>query len=116
MGIDFPTKDELIAGRLLSLYGDKYLEEIQKKTGSDTLLYQTIDDLTKAIGMNRNQLCLACLTGDYPLKSVQKLAEMEKEGHYHSGMESKLLTSTEWQVHGFAKRTQNHIKPNYYFR
>jgi len=78
MGIDFPTKDELIAGRLQGLYGDKYLEEIQKKTGSDTLLYQTIDDLTEAIGKNRNQLCLACLTGQYPLKSVQKLAEMER--------------------------------------
>jgi amidophosphoribosyltransferase len=78
MGIDFPTKDELIAGRLEGLYGEKYIEEIQKKTGSDTLLYQTIDDLTEAIGKNRNQLCLACLTGQYPLRSVQKLAEMEK--------------------------------------
>ncbi|MHA2181855.1 MAG: hypothetical protein ACXAAH_10565, partial [Promethearchaeota archaeon] len=56
----------------------KYLEEIQKSTGSDTLLYQTIEGLTEAIGKNRNQLCLACLTGQYPLKSVQKLAEMER--------------------------------------
>ena len=78
MGIDFPTRDELIAGRLQGLYGEKYLEEIQKNTGSDTLLYQTIDGLTEAIGKNRNQLCLACLTGQYPLKSVQKLAEMER--------------------------------------
>lgn len=78
MGIDFPTRDELIAGRLQSLFGEEYIEEIQKTTGADSLLYQTIDDLTKAIGMNRNQLCLACLTGEYPLKSVQKLAEMEK--------------------------------------
>jgi amidophosphoribosyltransferase len=78
MGIDFPTKDELIAGRLQSLYKDKYFEEIQKSTGSDTLLYQTIEGLTEAIGKNRNQLCLACLTGQYPLKSVQKLAEMER--------------------------------------
>ena len=78
MGIDFPTKDELIAGRLQILYGDKYLDEIKIKTGADTLLYQTIDDLNEAIGKNRNQLCLACLTGEYPLKSVQKLAEMER--------------------------------------
>ena len=78
MGIDFPTKDELIAGRFQNLYGENYLEEIQKKIGADTLLYQTIEDLTQAIGKDKNQLCLACLTGDYQLKSVKKLAELEK--------------------------------------
>jgi len=78
MGIDFPTKDELIAGRFQKLYGEDYLEEIRKKIGADTLLYQTIDDLTHAIGKDKNQLCLACLTGDYQLKSVQKLAELEQ--------------------------------------
>jgi amidophosphoribosyltransferase len=78
MGIDFPTKNELIAGRSQNLYGEKYLEEIQNKIGPDTLLYQTIEDLTDAIGKTESQLCLACLTGNYPLKSVQKLAELEK--------------------------------------
>jgi amidophosphoribosyltransferase len=78
MGIDFPTKAELIAGSFQELYGDDYLEEIRKKTGADTLEYQTIENLMLAIGKDKSQLCLACLTGDYPLKSVQKLAEMEK--------------------------------------
>ncbi|MFW9987631.1 MAG: hypothetical protein ACFFC3_03165, partial [Candidatus Odinarchaeota archaeon] len=77
MGIDFPTTNELIAGRLQSQYGNNYLEEIQKIIGSDTLLYQTIDNLTQAIGKNKDELCLACLTGNYPLKSIQKLAELE---------------------------------------
>jgi amidophosphoribosyltransferase len=78
MGIDFPTKAELIAGRFHELNDENYLEEIRKKIGADTLLYQTLDDLTLAIGMRKDQLCLACLTGEYPLKSVQKLAELEK--------------------------------------
>lgn len=78
MGIDFPTRDELIAGRFQKLYSENYLEEIKKKIGADTLLYQTIEDLTQAIGKDKNQLCLACLTGDYQLKSVKKLAELEK--------------------------------------
>ena len=78
MGIDFPTKNELIAGRLQELYGDDYIEEIRKETGADTLLYQTVDYLMKALRKDKNQLCLACLSGEYPLKSVQKLAEMEK--------------------------------------
>ncbi|MFX1379772.1 MAG: amidophosphoribosyltransferase [Promethearchaeota archaeon] len=78
MGIDFPTRNELIAGRFQNVYGERYLEEIQREIGCDTLLYQTIEDLTTAIGKNKNQLCMACLTGNYPLKSVQKLAELEK--------------------------------------
>ncbi|NVM38485.1 MAG: hypothetical protein HWN81_23035, partial [Candidatus Lokiarchaeota archaeon] len=78
MGIDFPTKDELIAGRFQKLYNENYIEEIRKKIGANTLLYQNIEDLISAIGKNENQLCLACLTGNYPLKSVEKLAEMEQ--------------------------------------
>lgn len=77
MGIDFPTRNELIAGRFEILYGDNYVEEIRKHIGADTLLYQTVDDLKKAIGKNDNELCLACLTGIYPLKSIKNLAEME---------------------------------------
>ncbi len=77
MGIDFPTKNELIAGRFQNQYGTNYIDEIQRSIGADTLLYQTIDNLTQAIGKGKNELCLACLTGNYPLKSVQKLAELE---------------------------------------
>jgi len=78
MGIDFPTKGELIAGRFQSQYGKRYIDEIQRTIGPDTLLYQTINNLTQAIGKSRNELCLACLTGEYQLKSVQKLAELEE--------------------------------------
>jgi amidophosphoribosyltransferase len=79
MGIDFPTTSELIAGRFKEQYGeDNYIEEICKQIGADSLRYQTIEDLIGAIGKSRNQLCLACLTGEYPLKSVNKIIEMER--------------------------------------
>lgn len=79
MGIDFPTTSELIAGHLKELHGEEnYMEEIRKKIGADSLRYQTIDDLVSAIGKSRNQLCMACLTGEYPLKSVNKIIEMER--------------------------------------
>ncbi len=79
MGIDFPTTSELIAGSFKELYGEEhYIEEIRKKIGADSLRYQTIDDLVSAIGKSRNQLCMACLTGEYPLKSVNKIIEMER--------------------------------------
>jgi amidophosphoribosyltransferase len=79
MGIDFPTTSELIAGRFKELYGNEaYIDEIKKKIGADSLRYQTIEDLMSAIGKGRDQLCMACLTGIYPLKSVNKIIELEK--------------------------------------
>jgi amidophosphoribosyltransferase len=78
MGIDFPTTSELIAGRYKEQYGEDYIEEIRKTIGADSLQYQELEDLMKAITKNENELCLACLTGKYPLKSVEKIIELEK--------------------------------------
>ncbi len=79
MGIDFPTTSELIAGHFIHLYGeDNYIDKIRRKIGADSLRYQIIDDLVSAIGKTKNQLCMACLTGEYPLKSVNKIIEMER--------------------------------------
>ncbi|MFW9784138.1 MAG: hypothetical protein ACFFFB_17790, partial [Candidatus Heimdallarchaeota archaeon] len=77
MGIDFPTKEELIAGKFQMVYKENYIEEIEKQIGADSLLYQTINDLSDALHKTENQLCMACLTGNYPLKSVEKLVELE---------------------------------------
>ncbi len=80
MGIDFPTRSELIAGRYQKLYGNNnFIDEIRKKIGADTLLYQEIESLFEAIGLNENQLCHACLTGKYPLKSLQNKKIDERE-------------------------------------
>ena len=78
MGIDFPTKEELIAGRFQTIYRENFIEEIKKQIGADSLLFQTKEDLSKALRKTENQLCMACFTGNYPLKSVEKLREMEK--------------------------------------
>ncbi len=60
-GIDMQTTDELIASK-------KSVEEIRKEIGADSLAYLSLDGLIRAIGMERSKLCLACLTGDYPVK------------------------------------------------
>ena len=79
MGIDFPTTEELIAGKNKKEFGEEdYIEVIRKTIGADSLLYQTIDDLKKSIGKSENQLCLACLTGEYPLRHADKIKEMEE--------------------------------------
>ena len=57
-GIDLPTYKELIAA-------NKSVEEIRRAIGADSLVYQTVDDLVRAIGMKRPELCLGCLTEEY---------------------------------------------------
>jgi len=78
MGIDFPTKEELIAGKLQMIHGENFIKEVEKYSGADSLLYQTLENLSSALCKTENQLCRACLTGKYPLKSVEKLVEMEQ--------------------------------------
>jgi len=75
MGIDFPTKGELIAGKWQLRDPENYIEEIRQFIGADTLGYQSIEGLIKSIGLGKEQLCMACLNGDYPVKSdLDKLA------------------------------------------
>ncbi len=71
-GIDIPTYSELIASQ-------KTIEQIREKTGADTLAYQSIDDLVKAIGMKKKNLCLGCLNGDYPTEFGEKIANLMKK-------------------------------------
>lgn len=66
MGVDFPTYDELIAY-------NRSLEEIRKSIGADSLTYMTVDGLVESIGIDESELCLACLTGIYPIKVNPKL-------------------------------------------
>jgi amidophosphoribosyltransferase len=66
MGIDFPTYDELIA------HG-RSLEDIRRSIGADSLTYMTVDGLVESIGMDESELCLACLTGIYPIEVDPKL-------------------------------------------
>lgn len=85
MGIDFPTTSELIAGRNLEKYGQThYIEEIRKSIGADSLLYQTIEGLKEAIGL-QSELCNACLTGKYPLKSGEKLIKLNLSSPMNRG-------------------------------
>ncbi|MDV3103967.1 amidophosphoribosyltransferase [Thermococcus waiotapuensis] len=57
MGIDIPTRHELIAA-----FGS--VENVRKAIGADSLAYLSVEGLKRAVG--REELCMACLTGDYP--------------------------------------------------
>ncbi len=61
LGIDMKTRDQFIAtGRTV--------EEIREYIGADSLGYCSIPALVRAIGMGQEDLCLGCLTGEYPVE------------------------------------------------
>lgn len=59
-GIDFSTKGELIAAQ-------KNIDEIRDFIGLDSLGYLSIDRLVKATDIPKDELCLACFDGKYPV-------------------------------------------------
>jgi len=59
-GIDFATRAELIATGL-------GVEEIRASIGADSLGYISAEEMVAATGQPREQLCLACFDGHYPI-------------------------------------------------
>jgi amidophosphoribosyltransferase len=73
--VDTSSRSELIAARLGTI------EEIRQAIGADSLGYQTLEGLLKAIAVAQEKLCLACFTGEYPIaipKDV-KLSKLDLE-------------------------------------
>ena len=63
-GMDFPSKDELIANKFNS-----DIKKISDYLGVDSLEYMTIDEMLEAmVDYDKNEFCTACFSGDYPVK------------------------------------------------
>jgi amidophosphoribosyltransferase len=75
-GIDMSTYSELIANK----YPDHTEESIAKEMKVESFIYQTLEGLKNAIGINPEDLCLACLNGEYPTEYGKKRAEELKKG------------------------------------
>jgi len=58
-GIDMANQKELIASRMT-------VPELERHLGPDSLGYQSIPSLVRALGIPRNRFCLACFDGRYP--------------------------------------------------
>jgi amidophosphoribosyltransferase len=69
-GIAMATKKELIAS-------DKDVEEIRKTLGVDSLGYLSLESLLDCIGIQDGNLCVGCLTGEYPTELPENIAEYE---------------------------------------
>jgi amidophosphoribosyltransferase len=59
-GIDMADQSQLVAAH-------QSVEQIRKLIGATSLGYLSIDGLSRAIGLNRDQFCLACFDGKYPI-------------------------------------------------
>ncbi|WP_135363062.1 amidophosphoribosyltransferase [Halosimplex halophilum] len=59
MGIDMASRDELIAA-------DRSVEEIREEIQADSLSYLSIEAVADALGKSDSDLCLGCVTGEYP--------------------------------------------------
>jgi len=59
-GIDMATQSELIAF-------NKSVEEIREFVGADSLEYLSHEGLIKAVALPKENHCMACFTGKYPI-------------------------------------------------
>jgi amidophosphoribosyltransferase len=75
-GIDMSTVGELFAPQFL--HGGPLTEEIEARMadqlGADSLRYLPVASIARAVGFHADELCRACITGDYPTPAGQKLA------------------------------------------
>ncbi len=66
MGIDFPTREELLANRV---NGEASISEINKRVareiGVDGLGYNDIPGLSEGTGLHQDEMCYACVSGVY---------------------------------------------------
>ncbi|WP_084102415.1 amidophosphoribosyltransferase [Demequina sp. NBRC 110051] len=60
-GIDFATRDELIAV-------EHSVDEVRQHLGADSLGYISVDGMIAATEQPRSRLCTACFTGEYPIE------------------------------------------------
>lgn len=63
-GVDTPSKDELIAA-------NHSVEEIRQFVEADSLVYLSLDALSRAVADDQNRYCYSCYTGEYPTQLVQ---------------------------------------------
>ncbi|MBI3587415.1 MAG: amidophosphoribosyltransferase [Ignavibacteriales bacterium] len=70
-GMDFPSKEELIANRCNS-----NIDEIAKELGVDSLAYLSMDKLLEAApNGNGTHYCTACFSGNYPVAIDKELTK-----------------------------------------
>ena len=77
-GIDMSTMRELFAPRFMK--GGQLTEEVQNAMAAelkaDSLFYLPVDAVARCIGLDADRLCRACITGEYPTPSGERLYKL----------------------------------------
>jgi amidophosphoribosyltransferase len=80
-GIDMSTVDELFAPHFADLPDGRLSEDAQfrmaQELGADSLRYLPVEALARSVGLAPDRLCRACVTGQYPTPTGQRLYEIE---------------------------------------
>jgi amidophosphoribosyltransferase len=79
-GIDMSSVRELFAPKFMkgAIPTDAEQEEMAAQLEADTLRYLPLEAVSRCIGLPDKHLCRACLTGDYPTPTGQKLYQLDK--------------------------------------
>jgi len=96
-GIDMSTMSELIATNTFpekdsidpSELSENEFNEIRKKLHVDSLQYQSREGLVKGTGFPKEELCMACLNGDYPTECGKKLLKKAFENYKNPEADKK---------------------------
>jgi amidophosphoribosyltransferase len=77
-GIDMSTVNELFAPRFM--HGARPTEQEQEamaaELGANSLCYLPLEAVARCIGLPEDRLCRACLTGEYPTQTGEKLYQL----------------------------------------
>ena len=80
-GIDMSTRDELVAPHFADLPDGGLSDEAQQRLavelGADSLRYLPVAALARSVGLSPDRLCRACVTGEYPTETGQRLYEID---------------------------------------
>ncbi len=87
-GIDMSTVRELFAPRFM--HGPRVTAQEQDamaaELGADSLSYLPLESVARCIGLPADHLCQACLTGDYPTPTGERLYQLSL--HHRNGSSS----------------------------
>ncbi|MBA3750921.1 MAG: amidophosphoribosyltransferase, partial [Nitrosopumilus sp.] len=72
-GIDFPSQDELLTFRYAKneTSSKKIGNKIAKIIGADEVFYNDTENLALGIGLEENELCFSCSTGNYSTLGIK---------------------------------------------
>jgi amidophosphoribosyltransferase len=89
-GIDMSTIGELFAPQFLN--GGLLTAEVEARMagqlGADSLRYLPVSAIARAIGFHGDELCRACITGEYPTPAGARLAQLALE-NYRNGQSGR---------------------------